>query len=240
MAMGGPPAIVQFLPVLFVAFFILVIGLAIYGYFQKQQRQKDLASWSAGHGLTFNPGSDGSFGGRFPAFGCLHYGDNRYAYDVMQGTWQSHYVLAFDYHYETYSTNEKGERQTHHHCFSAAILTSTVPLKPLLIRPEGFLDKVKAFLGFDDINFESAEFSRRFFVQAPDKRWAYDVIHPLTMEFLLAQPAVSLQFDAAGVVAWQDSTLGPVEFEQIIETARGVLDRLPPYLVQQQSTNPAA
>ena len=100
--------------------------------------------------------------------------------------------------------------------------------------------EVKAFFGFDDINFESAEFSRRFFVQAPDKRWAYDVIHPRTMEFLLAQPMSLLQFDAAAVIAWRGNTLGPAEFEQLIETARGVLDRLPPYLVQQQqTTNPA-
>ena len=33
--------------------------------------------------------------------------------------------------------------------------------------------------------FESAEFSRRFHVSSPDKRFAYDVIDPRMMEFLL-------------------------------------------------------
>ena len=48
------------------------------------------------------------------------------------------------------------------------------------------MDKIAGALGFHDINFESSEFSRKFHIKCADKKFAYDVIHPRMMEFLLA------------------------------------------------------
>jgi len=110
---------------------------------------------------------------RFPNFTCLQEGSNRYACNIMQGTDAGHGVCAFDYHYETYSTDSKGNRTTYHYNFSVVIISTGLPLKPLSIRRETFFDKVGAFLGCEDINFESAEFSRAFFVKSPDRRWAF-------------------------------------------------------------------
>jgi hypothetical protein len=89
----------------------------------------------------------------------------------------------------------------------------------LFIRRENLFDKVAGFLGFDDIDFESAEFSDRFIVKSRDKRFAYDVLHPRMMEFLLdgAPPTVEFRHgqcclnfgekcwspaEFAGVFAW--------------------------------------
>jgi hypothetical protein len=55
----------------------------------------------------------------------------------------------------------------------------------VLIRRENVLDKLAGAFGFDDIDFESAEFSRKFCVKSPDKRFAYDLISAQMMEFLL-------------------------------------------------------
>jgi hypothetical protein len=143
-------------------------------------------------------------------------------------------VLAFDYHYETHSTDSKGQRQTHHHHFSAVIVGSDVPLKPLLIRPEGFFDRVKGFFGFEDINFESAEFSRKFFVAAPDRKWAYDVLHQRAMEFLLVSPVFSLRFDTQCVIAWRSATFEPAEFTQALTLVRGLLEQIPDFVVKEQ------
>ena len=51
--------------------------------------------------------------------------------------------------------------------------------------------------GFDDIDFESAEFSKRFYVKSPDKRFAYDVVHPRMMEFLLDRKAPCVDIENA-------------------------------------------
>jgi hypothetical protein len=152
----------------------------------------------------------------------------------MRGQWQEKQFVGFDYHYETYSRDSKGRRQTHHHHFSGVILTSPIPLKPLYIRPEGFFDKITEFFGADDIDFESAEFSRKFYVKSPDRRWAYDVIHTRMMEFLLEQPRFSLQFDPSCIIAWNKRRFSPQDFATAGDLIHGLLDRLPNYLVKQQ------
>ena len=67
----------------------------------------------------------------------------------------------------------------------------------LLIRPEGVFDKMAGAFGFDDIDFESAEFSRQFYVKSPDRRFAYDVVNAGMMDFLLRRkgPAIDLERD---------------------------------------------
>lgn len=65
----------------------------------------------------------------------------------------------------------------------------------MLIRPEGIFDKVAGTFGFDDVDFDSAEFSRRFYMTSSDKRFAYDLLYPQMMGFLLETqpPAIDLE-----------------------------------------------
>ena len=43
--------------------------------------------------------------GRFGFLKQLDQGDNRYATNVLSGTYQQNEILAFDYHYQTHSTD---------------------------------------------------------------------------------------------------------------------------------------
>jgi hypothetical protein len=142
-------------------------------------------------------------------------------------------LRAFDYHYETY-TNTKNGRKTHHHYFSALIVESPLPLKPLYLRPESFFDKMAQFMGFDDINFESAEFSRRYHVSGPDRKWAYDVLHARAIEHMLAQEPTTIQFDRHAVLAFRSGCLEPEQLASVANTVRGLLDALPKYVLDQQ------
>ncbi len=89
-------------------------------------------------------------------------------------------------------TGSGKNRQTHRH--AVVIVETGLPVIPLEIRREHLLDKVGEFLGHDDIDFESAEFSRTFHVTAADRKWAYDVIHTRTMEYLLQAPPFTIAF----------------------------------------------
>lgn len=73
---------------------------------------------------------------------------------------------------------------------SVCLITTDHKFKYLLIRPEDFSDKIANAAGFQDIDFESKEFNRRFLVESADKRFAYDIIHPQMIEFLLSKKAV--------------------------------------------------
>ena len=61
------------------------------------------------------------------------------------------------------------------------------------------------------------------------------MIHARTMEFLLAGPRYSIEFDSAHVIVYHSSTFSVAEFTAAVGLAEGILDRLPEYLVRQQA-----
>jgi hypothetical protein len=223
-------------------FFVLIvvaaigaaIGCAIWNSRMKDKRRQEMAGWAQVNGLKFLPEKDHSVWMRYQPFKCLQRGEDRYAYNIMVGTSGTRVMSAFDYHYETHSTNSKGQRQTHHHYLSALVVDAGLPLKPLFIRPEGLLDKVTEFVGIEDIDFESAEFSQKFFVKSPDRRWAYDVLHQKTMELMLAYPRFHIDFQGSQVMAYYDNkTFSLGEFGSALKVVTGILDYLPPGVVEE-------
>jgi len=213
---------------------ILMAGLIVFGAHQARQRREALQAWATGGGWVFLPDKDHALDDDFPEFSCLREGSDRYGFNRVSGEFNRRRFLSFDYHYETESRDSKGNRTTTSHYFSGIIIRSNVPLKPLHIRPENLFDKVTEFFGVDDIDFESAEFSRRFFVKAEDRRWAFDVIHQRAMEFLLAQPGFTIQFSRTHVMIWKPSRFDVPEFQTALDVATGLLDGFPEYLVKQQ------
>jgi hypothetical protein len=212
---------------------VVVIGvgaavIAVAVWF-RAKRRKEIEAWAAGKGLSFLAGRDHGFDERYRAFGCLRRGHGRYAYNIAEGERNGRRLTTFDYRYVTGSGKN---RQTHH--FSAVVLGSDVPLEPLAIRSENVFDRVTEFFGLDDIDFESAEFSREFHVKSPDKRWTYDVLHQRTMEHLLSMPRFSIEFDDRHVIAWRNRRFNVETFDSAIGVVEGILDRLPEYVVRQQ------
>lgn len=210
-----------------IIFVVAFIVIAVLGAQQAKQRRTELGQWAAGRGLSFRPESNSSMDDRYPHFSCLREGSNRYAYNIMRGGWKNYSVCAFDYHYETSSTDSKGHTKTTSHYFSAVVLETGLALKPLSIRGETFFDKIGEFLGFDDIDFESAEFSRRFRVTSPDRRWAFDVLHQEAMEFLLHSPRFSIDFHDGCAIAKNGRVFKPGDFDVALGVLDGLLGRIP-------------
>jgi hypothetical protein len=112
------------------------------------------------------------------------------------------------------------------------VVNTGLPLKPLRIRPESFFDKIGEFFGFDDIDFESTAFSNAFHVKAKDRRFAFDVLHQATMEFLLGAPRFQIETAGPWISVWKTSRLDPAGFSDALGVAEGILDRLPEYLLR--------
>ncbi len=218
---------------LFVIVALVITAALIYGWYAAEKRRKELSAWAQSKNLSFSPEKDHAFDSRYPNFSCLNRGSSRYARNVISGTLADRVFLGFDYHYTTGSGKNRQQ-----HNLSAIILQSPMLLKPLFIRPENVFDKITEFVGFNDIDFESAEFSRKFYVKAADKRWAYDVIHPRMMEFLLAKPLFTIQFDSKRIMAHRDKTFSIDDFEQAVELLDGIIQRFPEYLTKQQQEDP--
>jgi hypothetical protein len=208
-------------PLLPIAIVALVFGIGLYFVFAGTKRRKELGAWAAANGFDFSTNTDDSFDYQFPNFTCINLGSDRYAKNIITGLIKNRRFFAFDYYYTTGS----GKSQ-HQHCFSAVILQNHIWCKSLLIRPETFVDKLREFAGFHDIDFESEEFNRKFFVQSPDKKWAYDIIHPQAMDFLLKSPVFSIQFDTLYTIAWKDTTFTIDDFENALNVIHGLFDAL--------------
>lgn len=217
---------------------VVVIAGAVWTIRMRNKRRQEVAGWAQANSLKFLPANDHSLRRRYQAFKCLQRGENRYAYNICMGTIGQRVTCAFDYHYETHSTDSKGHRQTHHHRFSGLVVDAGIPLKPLYIRPEGLFDKLTEFMGFDDIDFESAEFSRKFYVKAPDRRWAFDVLHQKTMEVMLLHPRFHIEFQGNQVMAYHaGKTFSLGEFTSALKVVTEMLDLLPPGVVEELRAN---
>ena len=142
--------------------------------------------------------------------------------------------MAFDYHYETHSTDSKGNRHTQHHWFSFFILTLPAVFPELTIRREGFFTKIAEVFGYQDIEFESAEFSKTFNVRSPDKKFAYDVCNAQMMEYLLANRDLSLEIENSALAMAFDSRLSPEQIEFNLQRLVEIRSRLPAYLFTNQ------
>lgn len=209
--------------------FLAIGALLVAAMWFGAKRKKELAAWATQAGLSFDPAPDRSYDNRYPSFGCLRRGHSRYAYNIASGEWNKRRLESFDYHYVT---GEGKNRSVH--TFSAIIIRTELPLKPLHIRAENAFDKLTEFFGADDIDFESSQFSREYHVKSPDKKWAFDVLHQRTIEFLLAQPKYSIEFDTRSVICWRNRRFDAPTRESAIRVVEGILDRLPEYLIREQ------
>ncbi|MCB1228649.1 MAG: hypothetical protein KDN19_00185 [Verrucomicrobiae bacterium] len=208
---------------------VVVVVVIILTHLQEKKRREELGALAERFGLRFSPGKYRKFDHRYPAFQFLGTGSNRYAENVIHGKVGEFAIEAFDYHYETHSTDGKGNTQTHHHRFTVVAFETPFPLANMTVRPEGIFDKISAAFGWDDIDFESAEFSRRFHVSSSDRRWAYDVLHARTIDLLLNSPRLPLYFSGRNLLIKGDHRFSASEYPRIFEVGRRVLEGIPEF-----------
>lgn len=218
-------------PILFAgAILAVVLTLAIVGGRLERKRREALAATAARLGFTFAPGQDRNLAERFSEFRGLGTGDNHYAFSIIEGALRERPLLAFDYHYETHSTDSKGGRSTTHHYLHVISVRLEREFPPLFIGPESVLSKIAQAFGYDDIDFESHEFSRRFCVRSTDRKFAYDVCNTQMMEFLLDHPDLQLELKGDLLVSVFESKMDPGLIESEIELVCSVRERMPDYL----------
>ncbi len=205
-------------------FFVwIVIRIATAGSGKRKDRLRQLAAWAYQNKLRFNPGPEWQFRADYRDFPQLPAGNaEHYAANVMRGRVGGRDVVCFDYHYVT-----KNDDDTTHWEFSALILDAGAPLKKLSIRPENLLDRAAALVGLNDIDFESAEFSRLFAVRCEDRKWAYDVIGQPMMEYMLARPRYVVQMLGTRVLVTDQSLWDSDQFDRALRYGQGLLELIP-------------
>jgi hypothetical protein len=180
----------------------LAIWYAIYSANRERKRLTDLANWAAENNFQFFQDDPFNLDGRFNGVGDIGQGHARRAFEVLYRE-QPVPTWLFRYQFRTWetriTTDSNGQtrtgtyEQTQWRSFAIIELASAFP--KLFIRPENMFDKVAAMAGFDDINFESEEFSRKFFCKSDNREFAYAVIQPQMMDWMLGLCAANMRFE---------------------------------------------
>ncbi|MDX2175000.1 MAG: hypothetical protein SF028_00870 [Candidatus Sumerlaeia bacterium] len=208
----------------------LIVALVVHAAKAARRRQEALAAFAAQYGWTYLPARRTDLEGRWPKFPFLRQGDRRYAANYLEGEWRGHRACAFDYHWEE-TTGTGEDRRTTSYAATFVIVSPSLRLQPFAVRPEGIFDRVAEFFGAQDIDFESAEFSRRFHVSSPDRRWTFDLFHPRCIEFFMAEGFQRMACDGTSLAAdWQTRILTPMEIYQRLERLHRFLDQMPSHL----------
>lgn len=216
----------------------VVIALAVWAHHVEQKRLAALGAFAASMGWSFDPRRDASHDNEYGHFAPFQRGSNRYAFNTMRGPitldGRQFHAKAGDFHYQVTRSNGKTTSTTHYR-FSYLLLEMPFAGVPdLHIRREGLFDKLAGAIGFEDIDFESVEFSRKFHVASRDKRFAYDLITAGMMEYLLAGLPGVLELERGrflitdGTSRWE-----PGEYETILAWTRGFFDRWPRHVVKE-------
>ena len=215
---------------LWVVIVLLVVAAA--GYWQyrmRKARREALSAFARQLGLSFEAG----YRTQLPPHGIFQIGHSRKRFNTMTGSVEREgldlRITMGDYRY---SQGHGKNRRTFEMSY-AIIELPWMGTPNLLLRREHMLDKVKSAVGFDDIDFESEEFSRKFWVTSREKKFAYDVVHPRMMEFLMLRspPTVDLRRDEI-CLSDERSKWDPQEFSQWLAWGGSFLDLWPEHVTE--------
>ncbi len=221
---------------------LIVAGIALVGAFgylawlAEKKRREALAALAARLGWSFDPSPDRDHDEQYAHFEIFRRGHSRVARNTLTGEMdvagRRCRAKMGDFRYKV--TRHSG-KSTSTRSYSFSYLIVHLPwadVPDLLVRREGMFDKIAGVLGFDDIDFESAEFSRRFHVKSALKRFAYGVIDARMMEYLLAGDAPTVDIENARCCLSDGSRRwDPQQFEQTLAWLAGFFDRWPDHVV---------
>jgi len=238
---------------LIVIVLVVIVGIiiaAIVAAARNRERLAALAHWAAANGFQFSPNDPFNLDARFNGLADIGRGHARYAYEVLSRndpvpTWM------FRYQYRTWETRTVTDSNGHSHTEtyeethykSYLIIELQAAFPTLFLRPENLFDKMVGFVGFDDIDFESEEFSKKFYCKSDNREFAYAVIHPQMMEWLLGLCNARVRFEGQlgkGVFI-SDITHMPetaMARQAALSMGSGFINRIPPFVWQDYGKRP--
>lgn len=213
----------QFL-LLFGFIFVLIGGIAWFIYTQEKKRVAELTALAHALGLRFEKRGGTEILSAVGVLDAMPRGNSRRVKHVLSGNYRGLEVRVFQY---TYQTGSGKNQQTHNHAVGWARLPVEWP--GLTIVPEHVGHKLFDALGGDDIDFESDEFSRKYWVRCKDRRFAYDVVHGRMMDHLMAPGWQRWELKGPLLVSWEPRSLKASEVQRALERIVGFVDLMPSF-----------
>ncbi len=212
-------------PILKYVLVAIVVVVVVAGtLLARSRRRKRLMAWAESRGFWFEE-KDHSLASQFSGFEPFDTGKDRQAWHVMKGQVDGVAVLLFQYQY----TSGSGKENTT--VVNNVCVLRTGPDSPgLTLRKERMHHKLFDAVGGEDIDFESDEFSRKFWVRGPNRKFVYDVIHPRMMEYLMPLDKYLWQWKGQNLMLVRGGRLEPDRAEELVRDGMGLISLLPRHL----------
>ncbi|HNR36846.1 MAG TPA: hypothetical protein PKO36_16850 [Candidatus Hydrogenedentes bacterium] len=204
------------------------LGVVVYLVYERR-RSEAFRVLARQYGFAYRRRS-GSLPRQFDFMNVLRQGEDRQAVNILEGIYEGRMVLSFEYNYTTGSGEDKEQ-----HFMSVFMLQLERSFPELRIYPETLWSKLGQKLGFEDIDFESIEFSRAFTVRAADRKFAYDFCHPRMMEYLLRHRETMLEIDREWMCAWRRERSRPQTVIPFLDQLVEMRALMPNYLFAGQT-----
>ncbi len=201
---------------------ICIIGSMIWGIQAGKKRRHNLEDLARKLGLTFTKEKNTEIADRFAFLNQLAKGDERFADNVISGTFKGYFILAFDYH-----SVISGVEQAKVSDFSFMTLTLPKDLPELTITKEGLGSKIAQAVGYKDIDFENREFSGRFAVRSNDEAFARAFCTEAMMDFLLQHPSMNIEIEHTTLSLGFNSRLSAHELENQLNQLIELREKIP-------------
>jgi hypothetical protein len=214
-------------PLIVVSVVVMVMAVSYARFVRAQKRRRARTALAETLGLRFDPDRDYALADRYRFLDKLRTaGGYRFAFNRFWGNYRGCQVTVFDYNYEMRDrSSSKG--YDYYSCFVLR-LPKLVPR--LTIVREGLSSKIAQALGYEDIDFESHQFSRKFCVRSSDKRFAYDFCNTRMVEYLLGNDDLNIEVDEDALAIIFNHRLDLAQIEPNLKRLVTLRSLMPEYL----------
>ncbi len=215
-------------------------GVAAVYLGRTRPKSRGLAELAGKLGLEYHPGGKGSLDVRFSYFDFFKHhhscGHSHRCYNLTSGLRNGVDVMLFDYSYDTSMQRHHPHRTTMRY-FTVCVLKVAAKGKfpHVVFGPEKLHHKIASLAGLDDIDFESAGFSRKFIVRSRDRRFAYDLLHPRAIELLLEAGPICGEAAFRAVLLHYNRRLDREGWEKLAQVGIGFAELVPRHLRDYQA-----
>jgi hypothetical protein len=180
-----------------------------------QKRREALAQLANEMRWSFSPERDDSMLAGMSNFRLCAHGSSKHITNIMRGAGDNAGTALFDYAYTIGGGKER-------HTFRQTVLSLQVSARPLprfCLRPEHAWDKVEAFLGHKDIEFEThPDFSKKYSLRGDDEYQIRNFFGERMIAFIESVPGVSMEADGGTLILYRHrKLLKPEEIRAFIE-----------------------
>lgn len=200
-----------------------IVLVAIVGIFIERQRTERLQTFARSRGLAYEKRNDSW--ARVDLGWPSGFGKSHRAKHVMTGEHNGRPLVVFEH---IWVTGSGDNRQTHYAMVCALQLRRSFP--KLTVGREGVFSSIARKIGVKDIELESDDFNREYKVKCDDRKFAYDVLHPRFMQWMLSTQADMFTISGQYLARASSMRLKEEYVDQQIAYLDAIVDRIPSFV----------